>query len=236
MVHHFTRAAFAVAGCVVVVAAAPAAIAATPPASFAPLQQRAEAAIQMRLSDLQGAQTIIGQTTYLTPTDRAALTAIINGDINGSGSVPGLVALNTTIEGATTRASVVTAAATITASYRVYALALPQVHLTVASDELTLSVVPLLNQAESDISKAITVAGPGKNVSGAQAALSDLQHQVASIGTDTAGLPAQIDAFTPTDWNANPALLSPSRQQLAAALRAAQAAGLDITTAIADLG
>ena len=63
-----------------------------------------------------------------------------------------------------------------------------------------------------------------------QAAMADLATQITAIGAATSGLSATVLAFTPAQYDANHALLSPSRAALATSRNDVKTARADITT------
>ncbi|HEY8729014.1 MAG TPA: hypothetical protein VIL94_05490, partial [Acidothermaceae bacterium] len=70
----------------------------------------------------------------------------------------------------------------------------------------------------------------GKNTPEVQAAMADLATQITAIGAATSGLSATVLAFTPAQYDANHALLSPARASLATSRNDVKTARADITT------
>ncbi|HEY3811041.1 MAG TPA: hypothetical protein VGL49_06370 [Acidimicrobiales bacterium] len=197
---------------------------------------RAETAISVRITALDAANTLVQQTGWFAGSDQAALENIITGDLNGNGQAPGLNSLAVTIRNETDPTKFRAEAASIFADYRVFALALPQVKLVRASDRMTTDTVPTLKQLDTDLEQAIAQeAAEGKNVQAAQAAVHDLEAQIASIGQKTSGVSAALLALTPAQWNANHGVVSPYRNDVHAAVAAARHAQTDVRTALKDL-
>jgi hypothetical protein len=72
-------------------------------------------------------------------------------------------------------------------------------------------------------------------VAAAQAQENGLEAQIAAIDHDTSSVPAGLLALTPSDWNANHAVVDPYRDDVQSALSAAVQAGADAHAAIRDL-
>ena len=117
-----------------------------------------------------------------------------------------------------------------------YALALPQVHLVRAIDRLSVDALPNLQAIDRDLKAAIAEqSAEGRNVAGAQAAVSDLDAQISIIGPATTGTAAKLLALTPAQWNANHHIVSPYRAGVTAAVSALGQAGRDVHAALKDL-
>ena len=218
-------------------AGAGAASAATTGGSINPIAHaQAELAISVRITALDTAGTQVQQTGWFAAGDQAGLESIITGDVNGNGQVPGLTTLATTIHNETDLTKFRAEVKSIFTDYRVYALALPQVRLVRATDRLTTDTVPTLKHLDTDLENAIAQeAAEGKNVQAAQAAVHDLEAQIATIGQKTAGTSAALLALTPAQWNANHGVVTPYRDDVHTATVAARQAQVDVRTALEDL-
>jgi len=196
----------------------------------------AETAISVRITALHAAGSLVQETGWFAGSDRAALENIIAGDLNGNSQVEGLSPLATTIRNETDSVKFRAEVQTITTDYRVFALVLPQVELVRAGDRLTTDTVPTLHALDIDLTKAIAQeAAEGKNVQAAQAAVKDMEAQIAIIGQKTSGTSAALLALTPSEWNANHGVVAPYRDDIAAAGVAADRAGKDAQAALKDL-
>jgi len=206
----------------VVMMAAPAT--AQPTTTIDPVARTAaEAAITMRLADLNARVTLVNQTPSIGASDRSALLSELNSTISG------LQALNTTITNETSVTAFRTEAGDILSTYRVYALVLPQVHLVRASDEMTAVVIPAFQQLETDLQSRITAEQQqGKNVAVTTAAMTDLANQITAMQTDTSGVSATLLGFTPAQWNADHTIVSGPRHMLGSAFSAAGQALKDV--------
>jgi hypothetical protein len=200
------------------------------------LVAQADAAITERLDDLQGAATLVRQTSWLTPGDASALLAIINGEISGSSGEIGLTALKAQIDATTNPSTLRSDIASIYSGYRVYALVLPQVHLVRVADLITGDVIGSLQQSVTTLQTAITTEkADGQDTSAAQAAVNDLSAQITAISSDTNGVAAAVLRLTPAEWDANHAVLSGPRSSLGAAAAALSKARTDIAAALRAL-
>jgi hypothetical protein len=192
--------------------------------SLTAIQQRAAAAISRRLASLSVAINDVTNSTAISSGDKTTLLATLNGDVTG------LTALGVTIAADTTAQQALTDYKTIFTGFRVYALALPQVHFAAAADTITVTVLPKLTDAQSKLAALLAGVDSGKNTPAVQAAMADLATQITAITGATNGLSATVLAYTPAQYDANHALLSPSRASLAISRNDVHTARGDITT------
>jgi hypothetical protein len=177
--------------------------------SLTAIQQRAAAAIAKRLASLSVAINDVTNSSAISSGDKTTLLATLNGDVTG------LTALGVKIAADTTAQQALTDYKTIFTGFRVYALALPQVHFAAAADTITVTVLPKLTDAQSKLAALLAGVDSGKNTPAVQAAMADLATQITAITSETNGLSATVLAYTPAQYDANHALLSPSRAALA---------------------
>ena len=207
-------------GALVVTAATVAAVGMPAGAATAPglpaAKQAAHVAIERRVASLNAAIGVVQSSTFLGA-DQATLVQLMQSDVSG------LQQLDQTIQADTTLQAVRADARKIFTDYRVYALMLPVVHMVRGADAITNVIVPKLDAAASHLQDAITQ----QNKSNLQPVLDDLKTQTAGAEQLVSGLPAELDALKPADWNANHAVLQPSRDAL-------QSARLDLRRARQD--
>jgi hypothetical protein len=177
--------------------------------SLTAIQQRAAVAIAKRLASLSVAINDVTNSSAISSGDKTTLLATLNGDVTG------LTALGVTIAADTTAQQALTDYKTIFTGFRVYALALPQVRFAAAADTITVTVLPKLTDAQSKLAALLAGVDSGKNTPAVQAAMADLATQITAITSETNGLSATVLAYTPAQYDANHALLSPSRAALA---------------------
>jgi hypothetical protein len=205
--------------------------------SISPLARtRAETAINVRITAVDAALTTVQQTGWFAGSDQGSLENILTGDLNGNGQAPGLNALLTTIKNETDPTKFKAEVQSIFSDYRIYALALPQVHLVRANDRLSVDTLPTLEQLSGDLKTAIAQeAKEGKNVTAAQEAVSNMDAQINTIEQKTTGTSAGLLAITPAGWNADHGVVLPFREDVKAAVAAARQARQDGQTALKDL-
>jgi hypothetical protein len=197
--------------------------------TLASIQAAAAAAIARRLASLSVAINEVNNNAVITPADKATLLATLNGDVTG------LTALGVTIAADTTVKQAASDYSKIFASYRVYALALPQVRFAAAADDMTGAVLPKLTDAQTKLAALLAGVDSGKNTPQVQAWMADLAKQITAIGTETNGLSATVLAYTPAQYDANHALLSPARAALAISRNDIKTARSDISNVVQAL-
>jgi hypothetical protein len=197
--------------------------------TLASIQAAAAAAIARRLASLSVAINEVNNNAVITPADKATLLATLNGDVTG------LTALGVTIAADTTVKQAASDYSKIFTSYRVYALALPQVRFAAAADDMTGAVLPKLTDAQTKLAALLAGVDSGKNTPQVQAWMADLAKQITAIGTETNGLSATVLAYTPAQYDANHALLSPARAALAISRNDIKTARSDISNVVQAL-
>jgi hypothetical protein len=197
--------------------------------TLASIQAAAAAAIARRLASLSVAINEVNNNAVITPADKATLLATLNGDVTG------LTALGVTIAADTTVKQAASDYSKIFASYRVYALALPQVRFAAPADDMTGAVLPKLTDAQTKLAALLAGVDSGKNTPQVQAWMADLAKQITAIGTETNWLSATVLAYTPAQYDANHALLSPARAALAISRNDIKTARSDISNVVQAL-
>jgi hypothetical protein len=213
---------------VVTVAGIGVAAAVTPTTGLAAVNAKAALDIGARVGAINATIPQINANQFIMAADRSTLLATLNGDLSG------LTALGQKIAGDTTTAQAETDRKTIFTGYRVFALAIPQVAYAAAADDITGAELPALINAQKGLTAALAVE-PAQNTPAVQAAMADLSHQIAAASSATAGLSGAVLAYTPSQYNANHALLSGPRQTLVTAQANVVAAKNDVTTVTAAL-
>jgi hypothetical protein len=193
------------------------------------VKSKAAAAISQRQTSLNSAITAVNGNKWLTSSDKSAALNILNNDISG------LTALGQKIQGDTTYTQAVADYKTIFTGYRVYLLALPQVRLAAASDDLSTGVVPRLTDAQTRLQNLLNGKDKDKDSSSVQAAMADLAKQIQAITQETNGLSSTVLAFTPAQYDANTSILSPARTAIRTARTDAKTARQDIKTVVEAL-
>jgi hypothetical protein len=198
--------------------------AATSTTGLSDIKSKAAVAISARLSSLSTAQTAINNNKWLTPTDKSSALQIVSNDTSG------LTALGQKIQNDTTLTQAVADYKTMFTGYRVYLLALPQIRLAAASDDLSTGVVPKLTDAQTRLQNLLNGKYKDKNSATVQAAMADLAKQIQAITQETNGLSATVLAYTPQQYDSNTSILSPARTAISTARSDARVARQDIKT------
>jgi hypothetical protein len=193
------------------------------------VKARAAVAISARLTSLNSAITAVNNNKWLTSTDKSTALQTLNNDVSG------LTALGQKIQGDTTLSQAVADYRTIFTGYRVYLLALPQIRLAAASDDLSTGVVPRLTDAQTRLQNLLNGKDQSKNSSSVQAAMADLAKQIQAIIQETNGLSATVLAYTPAQYDANTSILTPARTAIKTARADAKTARQDVKTVIEAL-
>lgn len=198
--------------------------------ALAGLKTRAATAISVRVTALEAAVSRVNGNEYLTSADKTTLLDTLNSDLAA------LQQLGPKIQVDTTLASAQADYRSIFTAYRVFALALPQVHFAASADDLTGTVLPRLTDAQSRLQGLLSGTDQSKNTAAVQAAMSDLGHQITAISSATNGLSSTVLGYTPSQWDSNQQLLTPARQTLTGARSDARTARQDIRTVVEAIG
>jgi hypothetical protein len=170
------------------------------------IQAAAKVAIAARQDYLGPAETLVASgSPMLTAADRSALLALLHKD------AAGLVQLGSSIAAAQEASVAWPEYRAIFLDYRVFRLALPQVHLVRAVDNITGAILPRLANAQSALIAAAASTGKSQLIA---ADMSVLGNNIASIKSATDGLDSTILAYTPEQFDANPMLLVQVRTDL----------------------
>lgn len=227
--HSLRRVAIASITCAgLIVAGNGVASAATPTTGLTALKAKAAADVNARLAALNGAILQVNANAVITAADKSTLLGILNGDLTG------LTTLGTTIAADTTTAQAAADTKTIFTTYRVFALAIPQVAYAAGTDDITGAELPALSQSQKALTEVLRVE-PSKNTGAVQSAMADLSAQITAVTSATDGLSSQVLAYTPAQYNADHALLSGPRQTLLTAQADVVTAKNDITAVTAAL-
>jgi len=194
--------------------------AATPSATapnLSSVKANAAAAITLRVNDLTAAIANLNAERGLG-SDAPALDTYLQADI-----AP-LQALGQKIAGDTTMAGARADAAAIYSNFRVLFLVLPAAHLAGLVDGIANTAVPALTAESAKAASRVN----SSNQSVLQPLINDLNTQISAASGSTSGLAATLLGYTPAQWNANNALLSPARSSVTSA-------GGDVARGRADL-
>jgi hypothetical protein len=201
------------------------------PALFGPAQQLVEADLAGRVSQLDALAAAVGNTAnHLSTGDRQTL----QNDIT-TVELPGIEALQSQAQSATTCAGLRVVAHSMVYNYRVYVVMTPQTHLTIVFDDETFIEGVFVN-LEPQIATAIQNAqAGGKDVTAAQAAFDDLKSQVSTAQGATNGEATLVLAQTPTGFPGNWGVFLTARTNATNAHTDLRAAYTDVQHIRADL-
>lgn len=198
-------------------------------AKLSAIQASAAAKTSARITSLNAAIPKVTANKALTDADRSAILGTLNADLAAMKSLAAKIAADT--DAATAR----TDYESIFTGYRVYAVALPQAHFAAAADALTDTVIPRLTTAESKLAAALAGKDASKSTPELQAKLVDMTTQIAAAKAAADGTAAKALAVTPSDYNANHAVMAPIRASIVSAHAAAKLARADAKSILAAL-
>jgi hypothetical protein len=193
------------------------------------VKARCDAAIDERQVKLDEMTKRVEGAKELTSAHRDALNS------TNSTSKSGLADLKTKIDGDTDGATLKTDCESIYSGFRIFALRAPQMHLAITGDREG-ALITKGNTVETKLSAAIaTAASKGKDVSDAQAKLTDLQAKLADATSQLNGVVDNLLTFTPAQWNANHDVLKASVASEKTVRDDVKAAFADAKAIVADL-
>jgi hypothetical protein len=193
------------------------------------IQALAKVAIADRVTSLSNTIPSVTANKVITAADRATLLSTLNGDLSGLTALGQRIAADTTAQQAGSDYQM------IFTTYRVYALALPQVRYAEAVDDIDGGVVPDLTNAQTTLAGLLAGVDTGKNTPAVQASMADLGKQISAITSTTSGLSSTVLAYTPAQYDANHALLSQPRATLVQARADVKTARADIASVLKAL-
>jgi hypothetical protein len=171
------------------------------------VRSRCLAAIDRRVEALTAVAAGLGTVRPVTDEHRAALVQQLDG------SKAALASIRLEVVNAGDAATLRTACQAVAEDQRVYALVLPRTRLVVVADRLV-AVCNRLSAAADRLEAAIIAFDGKKDVTTARATLAMMRTSVHVAETAASGLPAELLALTPADWNADRTVLLPARNAL----------------------
>ena len=167
--------------------------------SVAALKVVGDCEVDRRLATIATMRTEIGNAAAMTADHKAALTATLDADQSGLGT------LRTTIDGDTTVLALRTDIHRIFTDYRVYAVVARQVRL-VRGDDAVAAATARLDAGAAKLQAAITKAkGNGKDTTVAETQLAAMQAAIADARAQIDGDAAGVLSQTPAGFNAGTA-------------------------------
>jgi hypothetical protein len=181
---------------------------------------KSDTAITKRLTSLATLNTKVQALKNVSATEKTNISNNIQTNISGLTSLKAKIDADTDVTVAATDAK------TITGSYRIYALVIPQGYIASSADRVD-TIDGLMTTLSAKLQSRITAAqSAGKNVTSLQASLTDLNAKVADSNTQAATAQSGVASLTPDQGN---------KTVLASNTAALKASRADIKTASADL-
>jgi chromosome segregation ATPase len=199
---------------------------------------RAHSELQRRIDSLNSVNTRIQGLQQVTATFKQSLQNAVQTQISA------FQALDAKIQADTDAATLKTDVQSITQSYRVYALVLPQIRMAAAADR-AIAIVAMMQTLGTKLNARIQAAATaGANVTALQTALNDLATKISDANTQAQASVTTTASLAPdngdtTKMASNTAALKQGRANLttvAADLKAARADVATITKGLKAIG
>lgn len=195
------------------------------------IQGRSDTEITQRIDSLNQILSRINAMVNISASDKTSLSSSLQTEIAD------LTSLKNSIDTDTSTTSLKTDFQSITKSYRVYMLVLPQASITAAADRV-LDLVSDFNTLSAKLQGYITTAqSNGVDVSSAVSAMTDITAKVTDAGTQANAAISEITGLQPdqgatTTIQANTATLKDAQSKIKAATADLTAARKDVTTIV----
>jgi hypothetical protein len=201
---------------------------------IATITKRADQEILRRVTALNALGTRINAIERLSAADKGDLSSAIQSQIAAMNALQTQIS---TDAAANDTSSLKTDVRSITFSYRIFALILPQGTIEAASDRV-LTIVGIMNDLGTKFSMRISVAqSAGNTVAAATAALADLNSKVSDADAQAQAAASEVASLEPDNGNktimaANTAALKDARSKIQTAQKDLVAARTDALTII----
>jgi len=201
------------------------------------ITSRADQEITRRINALDALSTRVNAMVRLSATDKSDLSSSIAAQITAMNTLQSQIAADAA---ANNTSSLKTDVQSITSSYRIFMLVLPQGTIEAASDRV-LTIVGIMNDLSAKFSTRISAAqSAGNNVAAAQAALTDFNARVADASTQATAAASEVSSLVPDNGNAtvmasNTAALKDAHSKIQTAQKDFVAARADAETIIKAL-
>jgi uncharacterized protein YicC (UPF0701 family) len=197
-------------------------------AKISDAKSRADKEINRRVDALTMLNTRVQAMVHVSAQEKSSLAAAVSAQISS------LTSLKTTIDAETSTTTLKTEIKSITQSYRIFMLVIPQAHIAVAADKVE-TVGDLMTALSGKLQTRITAAqNAGKDVSAMNTSMTDLSAKIADANAQASAAVAETvnlkpDNGEPTLEAANKAALEDARAKIKVALQ-------DLKTARKDAG
>jgi hypothetical protein len=194
-------------------------------------EQKGLAAVDKRITDLG---TLVTRVQSLKNVSDSQKTNIVTTVQNLSAN---LAALQMKIQEDTSSSTLRDDLTSITGSYRIYALVMPEVRIIASADRIV-TVSGMINILATKVSARLSQAGTVPNLSALTADMADVSAKIADAMTQAQAAVAEVTPLTPdqgdkTKMAANTAALKDARSKISAAETDIKAAYKDISTVLA---
>jgi hypothetical protein len=176
------------------------------PDTLSGIQAKAAAAITLRINDLNAAIAKVNADEYLG-SGQATLDSYLQIDI------PRLEALGSKIAADTTLTQAESDYSSIFTDYRVLALVLPAAWQAAEADRITNTDVPKLTAFSTKAQSHVNAT----NQATLQPMIDALNSDISGATNAASGVASTVLSYVPSQWNANHALLDPTKASLAMA-------------------
>ena len=205
-------------------------------ARYTRAETHANQEITRRIKALNALLTRVNAMQKLSSDEKSALATSIQSQIAAMNDLQTKIAADVA---ANSTSSLKADVQSITKSYRIFALILPQAAIEAAADRAE-TIMGTMNDLATKLQTRISSATSTANVSGAQTALTDFKAKVADANTQAQAAVTEVATLTPdngdqTKMTANKAALQDARKKIQAAQQDFVAAKKDAQTIIQDL-
>ncbi len=204
------------------------------PERIAKIKDHAGKEIDRRIAALGELSSRIGEMKHITEGSKATLTTNIQTQVTALNDLKTKITADT--DTATLRADV----ESVTKSYRIFMLIIPQGHLTASSDRV-IDISALMSAVLSKLQARVAeISASGKDVTAMNASLTDLAAKIAEAKTQAEAAIGVIAALQPDEGDkvkmaANTAALKDSRSKIKTAEVSLKAARADIKSVLSAL-
>ena len=203
-------------------------------ARFTNIVTRADQEIARRITALNAISARVNTMVKLSSAEKGSLSANIQTELSSMAALQAKVSADAA---ANSTSSLLTDVKSITASYRIFALVIPQGAIEAASDRV-LTTVDIMNNLGTKLSARIVVAqSAGNNVTATQATMSDFNAKVLDASAQSKAAANEVASLSSDNGNAsamasNTATLKDARAKIVASQKDLIAARADAQTVI----
>lgn len=192
--------------------------------------QRSDTAITQRINSLDTLITRVNAMQKLSATEKTTLATSLQNEITQ------MTTLKATIDVDTDATTLKTDMQSITKSYRIYALVLPQARIAAASDRI-LTIVDLMSGVQTKLQTRISQLPSTDSTTSIQSAMSDITAKLADATTQANAAVTGTASLMPDQGNtttaaSNKAALESARNNIQTATSDLKAARADFTTIV----